>query len=273
VSLSSVHFDPDLPYWQDYLPYIEKLAGAGFPGCEQLNGLLKPGLQSGSGHAIRFVPSDQLGDDGYEHRIYTSGRVSTRKDNWHDLFNAMVWMRFPRLKAAMNALHYQAIPDEADGRRGPLRDALTLFDECGVIVLADSADLLHALAERRWNDVFLSSAFETAVQLSICGHAMLEKYLSPYKSMTAKALLLHVDAALLACPRDELLNLVDQQLATHLLAGEMLTTPASLAPLPLAGVPGWWAQEEQQDPLFYADLEVFRPAPPALVPTPVNKLF
>ena len=41
---------------------------------------------------------------------------------------------------------------------------------------------------------FQADDFRTGVHLSICGHAMLEKYLLPYKSMTGKALLLHVDS-------------------------------------------------------------------------------
>ncbi|MBT8069587.1 MAG: DUF3025 domain-containing protein [Gammaproteobacteria bacterium] len=272
MNLSSEHFDPDMPYWQDYLPYLEQLAGTGFPGCGQLNGLMKPGLRSHGGHAIRFVPSEQLDDDGYEHRIYTTGQVSTRKDNWHDLFNALVWMRFPGLKVAMNALHYQAIPDQTDGRRGPLRDALTLFDECGVIVLSDSAELLNQLAQRRWHDAFLGGKFSTSVQIFICGHAMLEKYLSPYKSMTAKALLLHVDPALLEGPRHEILRHIDQAISARMLRGELITTPPSLAPLPLAGVPGWWPRDEQQESCFYTDQQVFRPAPRTLVPALVNDL-
>lgn len=262
-----------MPYWQGYLPYLQQLAGPGFPSCERLNSLLKPGLQSRGGHAIRFVPSDQLDDDdGYEHRIYTTGMVSTRKDNWHDLFNALVWLRFPHLKVTMNALHYRAIPDEADGRRGPLRDALTLFDECGVIVLSDARELLTSLAERRWRDAFMGNGFDVSVQISICGHAMLEKYLSPYKSMTAKALLLVVEPALLERPGNEKLGHIDNALSARMFRGELLTAPASLTPLPLAGVPGWWPQEEQEAPGFYGDLRVFRPAPRSLVPAPVNDL-
>ncbi len=79
------------------------------------------------------------------------------------------------------------------GSRGQQRDALTLFDECGVIVFSDRLEILEALAERRWSDAFLANTFRTSVALSVCGHAMLEKYLSPYKAMTAKALLVYVN--------------------------------------------------------------------------------
>jgi hypothetical protein len=69
-----------------------------------------------------------------------------------------------------------------------------------------------------------------------------------------------------------MLGHVDKVISARILRGELLTTPASLTPLPLAGVPGWWPGDEQRQPGFYADLQVFRPAPRTLVPAPVNEL-
>jgi len=272
VSLSNVHFDPDLPYWQDYLPFVQQLAGRDFPACDQLNALLPDDLNSESGQSIRFMPSNELADEPYEQRIYSTGQISTRPDNWHDLFNAMVWMRFPRIKTAMNTLHYHAWSEQEDGSRGFVRDALTLFDECGVIVFSDDRKMLTALAERRWTDAFLDESFRTSVQLAISGHAMLEKYLSPYKSMTAKVLLLHVDTDFLKLPRQQMLVFIDQKIAGQMLDGQLLTKPACLAPLPLAGVPGWWLENEQASGGFYDDLQVFRPPSKNLVPAPVFNL-
>jgi hypothetical protein len=269
VELSNTPIDPCLPYWHDYLPFLKRLAGRKFPDCDQLNSLLSGGLSSEPGHKICFVPSHLLDDEPYERRIYTSGQVSTRANNWHDLFNALVWMRFPAIKAAMNTCHYHAWSEREDGRRGRMRDALTLFDECGVIVFSSNLEILTALAERRWNDAFLHDHFHAELGLAICGHAMLEKYLSPYKSMTAKALLIHVDSDFLALPRPEILKHLDDEIARRLLAGEILTKPACLAPLPLAGVPGWWPCAEQSDTEFYADLQVFRQPPNNLIPAPV----
>ena len=269
MELSNTPIDPCLPYWHDYLPFLKRLAGQEFPDCGQLNSLLPGGLCSEDGHKICFVPSHLLDDEPYERRIYNSGRVSTRLNNWHDLFNALVWMRFPAIKIAMNACHYHAWSEQKGGNRGRMRDALTLFDECGVIVFSRKLELLTALAERRWNDAFLRDHFHAEPGLAICGHAMLEKYLSPYKSMTAKALLIHVDSDFLALPHSEILERLDDEIARRLLAGEILTKPACLAPLPLAGVPGWWPPDEQSDTEFYADLQVFRRPPANFVPAPV----
>lgn len=272
MRVSKTQFDPVLPYWQDYSPFLQQLTGRDFPTCEQLTALLPDGLSSGDQQSIRFVPSTELDDGAYEHRIYTTGQVSTRPDNWHDLFNALVWMRFPRIKIAMNTLHFHAYAQQADGRRGSLRDALTLFDECGVIVFSRRPELLDALAQRRWSEVFQEDQFKKDIQLAISGHAMLEKYLSPYKSMTAKALLVNVDSKHMALPREKLLTYLDKQIAEQLLAASTLTTPACLTPLPLAGIPGWWPDAAQDD-AFYADQQVFRPPPANLTPAPALNLY
>jgi len=44
-------------------------------------------------------------DDGlhYEERIARKGAIATRAENWHDLFNALIWLRYPSLKRALNA--------------------------------------------------------------------------------------------------------------------------------------------------------------------------
>jgi len=265
-------FDPTRLYWQDYLPLLQQFEGQQLPGCDQLNSLLPEGLKSHGGQSICFVPSTELDDEAYEFRIYTTGQVSTRANNWHDLFNALVWMRFPRIKTAMNVLHYQAFSQQSEGSRGRLRDALTLFDECGVIVMSDHVELLTALSERRWSTAFqdLRSFWDTQPQVAITGHAMLEKYLSPYKSMTAKALLMHAGRGY--TDRNALLEYLDQAIATQLLSGDILTSPAWLAPLPLAGIPGWWP-DVNQDQQFYDDKNVFRSPPANLTPAPVFRLL
>jgi hypothetical protein len=152
-----------------------------------------------------------------------------------------------------------------------LRDALTLFDECGIIVYSNKPELLKLVAQRCWTNAFQADDFKTGVQLSICGHAMLEKYLAPYKSMTAKALLISTPGDFQQLPREEQLNRLDRVIAKRMLAGELLNKPACLTPLPLSGIPGWWPGEAQDDE-FYGDLQVFRPPPSALIPASIIEL-
>ena len=171
----------------------------------------------------------------------------------------------------MNSLHFHAWSEQKNGSRGRLRDALTLFDECGVIVFSNNLEILTSLAGRRLAEAFQNDAFGSEVQITVCGHAMLEKYLSPYKSMTAKALLLHVDSDFLKLPRQDRLTRLDELIARKMLDRTILTQPASLAPLPLAGIPGWWPVEKQNDE-FYDDAQVFRAPPTRFTPAPVYDL-
>lgn len=269
MRLSKIRVSSNQPWWADYLPLLDKLEGEQITRCEQLNALLPEGLKSESGQLIQFVPSTKLDDGPYEQRIYTTGQVSTRPDNWHDLFNALVWMRFPRIKIAMNTLHFHNWPEQSGGTRGQVRDALTLFDECGVIVFSRRRDLLDALTGRRWTDAFTAEDFRAEAGLSISGHAILEKYLAPYKSMTAKALLIHLGPTIAELSREKMLTLLDREISKRMLAGTLMTKPGCLTPLPLAGVPGWWPEDEQNDAKFYDDPAVFRAPPANLVPVAV----
>jgi hypothetical protein len=171
----------------------------------------------------------------------------------------------------MNSLHFNAPTNSNSNSRGALLDALTLFDESGSIVFSNHSKALETLAQRQWTGVFRNKEFQRQTQVLICGHAMLEKYLSPYKAMTAKALLVKVDSDTINLPRDTLLAKLDKKLAESLLAGKVLTTPACLTPLPLAGIPGWWPGGPQDDD-FYADAKVFRPAPRSMTTVPIIKL-
>lgn len=95
----------------------------------------------------------------YEERIYQTGEVPTRAANWHDVFNAFVWCRFPLSKAALNERQCRAFEfaTPRDIARGQIRtreqDRLTMFDEGGAIVVhrPESSPLIivfgHAVLE------------------------------------------------------------------------------------------------------------------------------
>jgi hypothetical protein len=92
----------------------------------------------------------------------------------------------------------------------------------------------------------------------------LEKFLNPYKSMTAHALILHTT-------HQVSLEQLDRQLGAALSDRRLFNSPAGLSPLPLMGIPGWWPVGEQNDD-FYADRDVFRPAPASITPAPIHHL-
>lgn len=248
------HIDLKQSFWEGYRVTLGRLADEVFPSPDELNRLLLPGQANARGNAIRFRSAGEIPGVAYEKHIHETGEVSTRENSWHDLFNALAWCRFPYLKSAMNEVHYRCLGEEKNGRRGKQRDALTLLDESGVIVTSPSEELLEALSERNWHAAFVLHRDAWAgTGVLVCGHAILEKFLRPYKSITAHAIYLHLDKAMCLAELDELL-------AETLLEGSLLRSPKDLSPLPLMGIPGWWP-EGAQDCAFYADQSVFRPPP------------
>jgi hypothetical protein len=258
--------DIESPYWADYRPFLRQFRGRKFPDAAILNRLIPSKAVNQRGLPVRFVPASRIRAVDYESHIFRTGEVSTRENNWHDLFNALVWCRMPRLKAAMNARHYQELERESGGPRGKLRDALTLLDESGVIVTGTNLDALQALASRDWNAAFVThrDAWRSELKIVVCGHALLEKFLAPYKSMTAHAFILHTTDRFSLEQVDELLGLA-------LNAGRLFDSSASLSPLPLMGIPGWWPSAEQ-DGLFYDDSKVFRPPSRGQAPAPIHRI-
>jgi hypothetical protein len=260
------------PCWDGYRRLIGRLDIQSLPAPAQLNALLPPAAVSGGGAPLRFVPALSLPGAEYERRIFESGEVSTRAGDWHDLFNALVWCRLPGLKAAFNAVHHRNLHRQRDGRRGRRRDALTLLDESGALVVSQCPDLLRALARRDWREAFVARrrAWETGTRVVICGHALLEKLLDPWKSITAHALLLETDP-MQPLGGTDFTAWLDAALGKRLPARGLCDAPGDLSPVPLAGIPGWWP-DGVQDSAFYADEAVFRPPPAGLRPPPVHRL-
>jgi hypothetical protein len=258
------------PVWTDYREHLRSLGETTFPTPAELSSCLPPALNSNGGSPVRFVPAENLPGVDYEKHIFGTGEVSTREANWHDLFNALVWCRFPRLKVAMNAVHFKELESGAQGSRGKQRDALTLFDESGVIVCSSRKENLKALARHNWGGLFKTEAdaWVDEIRVFVVGHALLEKFLKPYKAITAHALLLCVDQAMQVLPREALISALDERAAEGLFTGQLLDSPSCLAPLPLMGIPGWWPGGEQDDE-FYADQFVFRPLREKVSKTPV----
>lgn len=214
------------------------------------------GASTESGHLIRFVPP-QDDAQGYEARIWARGEVETRSHNWHDFFNALVWLTFPQAKAALNARHARVLAT-LQTERGRERDAMTHFDECGVVVASSNPALLELISSFRWKELFWVRRANLAVELRcfVFGHATYEQLLAPFRGLTAKAVLLEVSHDWLDEPLALQISEIDRRLAGELALGAY-DDPGTLHPLPLMGFPGLTPASEYAS--YYEDTWQFRP--------------
>ena len=234
-------------------PAIERLPRDRWPAHADLTAAAT-GISTSRGMQLRFVPPGEHSDSErryYELHIAETGEVETRTDHWHDLFNALAWLTYPRAKAAINAQHAALLEERGETeakRRGPERDALTLFDEGGVAVVSDDPALLELIVNFEWKTLFWHrrAELERHVRFAAFGHALFEKALEPHLGMVAKTVFL----------RGKLDADVDALLALHFSDRARFPSPRAMAPMPVLGVPGW--HPGTADEAFYDDRSHFR---------------
>ena len=194
--------------------------------------------------SLQFAGQGELPrGEAYEAFIARTARVPTR-DNLHDFFNGLAWLAFPALKRRLNELQNRQIAAAIPGtQRGAVRDALTLFDENAALWAAPSL-LVEPLRQRDWRALFVTHrrAWAASPPPLLFGHALLEKLVNPRKAITAHVWVLPSGVQ----PEPGALA----SLSPAALAGK------PFLPMPVLGVPGWWASNEA--PSFYDDAAVFR---------------
>lgn len=232
------------PLFAGIAAFGDLLLGARWPSVTEVNERLAlPALQLAEQDAALLA-------DGlhYETRI-AQGRLATRAQNWHDLFNALVWARYPQLKQALNRQQCRHIAAMPPGQRNRAQAALTQFDETGVVVRVRDAALLAAWDAHDWHSLFDARPWQAGdIDIAaVFGHALMEQALLPGRLLVGKCLLV--------CGDDDAACI--EAAAQAIEAGRALTDPLQLRPLPLAGIPGWHA--ERCDAAFLANEEYFRP--------------
>ena len=232
-------------------PWLADWRAVGQPLAQRIaDGAPQPQVLTEAARApVAFVPqSDLPAGMAYEAFIRSTARVPTR-EGLHDFFNALCWMHFPLAKQQLNRLQAAEIArDGVQSRRGPVRDATTVFDE-NVLLIQAPESIWQALSEHRWHDALVAQRprwLDGEVRLWVFGHATLEKLVRPYKSITAH---------LWRVPGGVSPGGLDAWLADDLTASKLATKP--FGPLPVLGTPGWWPAN--LDPTFYDDSLVFRP--------------
>lgn len=214
------------------------------------------GTHNHRGLPLCFVEHEELpGGLAYETYISTHGRVPTRS-NLHDLFNALVWLRYPQIKRQLNALQAAEIAKaDPTSTRGRVRDAATIFDENAALIACADPAIADALRNHQWQELFITQrdTFGASWNVHLFGHALMEKLVQPFKAITAHAWIIDVTPDFFAMPRDEQAKALDAMVGAQLMHG---VVTAQFSPLPVLGVPGWW---QGQDHSFYSDQSVFRP--------------
>lgn len=246
----------EAPIFAGFARHAGLLHGEAWPTLEALNLALGAATHPYSGARLRFVEQtpDLLADGlHYETRIHDLGAIATRARNWHDLFNALMWLDRRALKAALN-LRQAADVQHAGNARTRAQMAQTHFDEAGAIVVLRDEALLQAWSRHEWAALFFDGAAAWRrgdARALVFGHALLEHALHPAPVHTAKCI------AVLSTQDDEA---VMAAVAQGIAAGTLLGDPQDLRPLPLSGIPGWHPRNGER--AFYAEAECFRPLRP-----------
>ncbi len=252
--LESINWSaPWLAHLREKGAFAAQQAQADRPLHETLNQCLRS--------PVRFVSQSHLPNGmAYEQFIFDTRHCPTR-DGLHDFFNALYWDQFPLTKARLNQLQAEQIAQMgAVTQRGAVRDALTVFDENGALLIAPP-ELWDALIAMDWQRLFVTlRPLWQQSRLILFGHALLEKLVQPRKPITAHVYVAQfaieniASCALSTADFGDFHPLFDARIAATLSAEKFATKP--FTPLPILGVPDWWAAND--DPDFYKDDTVFR---------------
>lgn len=204
-----------------------------------------------SSQVPRFVASREvLGALEYERCVH-AGQIPTR-DLGHDWYNGLVWMRFVQAKRWINTSHIedagrQSVP--SSNGRSRLRDALTLFDENGALLITTEVSIRDALLIQDWQTLFVQGRvhWKGRARLLIFGHGLLDSLHTPHRGLCAKAIPVLVPT--LDLPEKTLPVLLETVIRA-------VQDPANFSPVPVMGIPGWF--EESNQPGYYDDRSVYR---------------
>lgn len=256
--VSAARFDH--PIYADFSPWRSWLEGPDWPGLDELNAELDGRRHRSSGVPLAFVEqTPALLADGlhYEARIHAQGAIATRPQNWHDLFNALVWLERSTLKCAVNTAYVREFARAGVAPRTRAQSALTHFDEAGALVLLHDPALLAAWDRHDWQALFRGCGFHAGAKLHVFGHALLEHCLLENPLPVAKCLVATMPRDM---PGGASVDGLIESVAGAIATGHLLADPVELRPLPLAGLEGW--HPGGGAPGFFRDTPCFRPLRP-----------
>lgn len=206
---------------------------------------------------LRFVEqTPALLADGlsYEQRIGERGLVAMRRDSLHDLYGALMWLRWPHTKRAIHRGQLAGVRAHGTKQRSRHQQALAHLDEAGLILVSEDPALVEALHAHDWAALLGARRADWArASVRVLGHALFElRRTQPHDLLAGKVV------AVIAAP-DSAQDRVDDCVAQAIADARAGADPKDLATLPLAAIPAWDARNA--DPGFIASAPCFRPRP------------
>lgn len=214
---------------------------------------------------ITFVPQEVYDGDKryYEQIIFETKNVPTRP-NWHDFFNGLIWSQFPQTKHYFNSQHIAEITLQGSAQRTPVRDRLTHFDECGIVLFTAQKHVATQVQNHKWDDLFVknSANWHQQTLAVIFGHALWEMLLEPFIGLTAKATVIEVPEEMMLDLKAsentaEFYIMCDNLLSEHIKINQLISKKKPWLPLPMLGIPDW--SPFPQTPTFYSNTQYFMP--------------
>lgn len=231
------------PVFNDVAAFLSWAEGEHWPSVGSLNFSQEKLMHAYTGLPLIFEKQTAgLVLDGmhYEQRIFQRGQIATRENNWHDLFNAMMWLKYPRIKSALNARQWSDVQQHGLKTRTPGQCAMTLFDEAGAFVTLPD-EMLECWKQHDWRGLFIEHADawrSGRARVAVFGHALLDHALVTETLLVAKCIVLQ-DLSGFSSGFD---NLAD---SIH--AGNILRSNGELRTLPLCGIPGWHSAQDSAE--------------------------
>ncbi len=287
------------------MEHLRAALGGDWATLDVLNAALSQALKFDGAVPLKFVEQNKLLlSDGlsFEQRIADRGEIATRVASLHDFYSALMWLRFPKVKLAINAIHLAGIAAHGTKVRSRHQQAVTHLDEAGAWVVASTPALLELIDAHDWQTLFFDnraawplapaagaksavakvaggdcraeggktdSKSAQAIEARVFGHAIFELMHAPHKLVAAKVVWVLADASYFLLPNAEKDAHLDSLIATALASGAASSDPKLLSTLPLSGIPGWWPE---QDAEFYASAPCFRPRPEGRIYSPALRL-
>lgn len=239
IARPAAYFKGFIPHWPELDDFNHCLAAQNIP--------------------LRCINGDKPSQLPYEHQILHYGELPTRRHSWHDYLNLLVWMNFPQTKKLLNSLQCQQDRVKIDPKqRTPLQNQMALFDECGMIIIADREDYLDQIRQFDWKTLFWQNRYHIMqhMRFFIFGHGLLEKGLQPYTGITGMSLLFLVKRELVTTTGYTQIAEVDRIAANYFSQLSKQTQLTKLSPCPLLGVPGWCKENESES--YYENTAYFR---------------